>query len=291
MYIASRSLRMAFVGILLVTAAIYLTGNAQEEKATDTPAPSQIGTDIDISSDRDTFEYFLSTLGEKELGEVQAAYNEFAGTVSYGEQQATLFEKYLTYRESIASVQSPDGLSGIEYLKFIHEKMQQLQASAFSTQEQSKLFYEDNLAREMTIKKAELKALGVDDQTFHDLWQDTLNTLPPDMKESYQNAELLGNINSLASLNEDEKSYRLTALVGEEAASRIQVLEQEERAFHASVQTYLQARETLLNDNSYSDAERLQAITDLRSSHFSSDNHRRVQGLESLDDTEKNRAL
>ncbi|WP_199181467.1 lipase secretion chaperone [Enterovibrio norvegicus] len=291
MYLASRSLRMAFAGILLVSTAIYLTGNAQEENATDTPAPSQIGTDIDISSDRDTFEYFLSTLGEKELGEVQEAYNEFAETVSYGEQQATLFEKYLTYRESIASVSSPDGLTDIEYLRFIHEKMQQLQANAFSSQEQSRLFYEENLAREMTIKKAELQALGVDDQTYQDLWQQTLNTLPPDMKESYQNAELLGHINNLASLDSDEKSYRLTELVGEDAASRIHALEQEENAFDASVQAYLKERETLLNDNSYSEDERLQAIADLRSNHFSSDNHRRVRGLENLDDEEKNRAL
>ncbi|SFO82884.1 Lipase chaperone LimK [Enterovibrio norvegicus DSM 15893] len=291
MYLASRSLGIAFGGLLIVFVAIYMTSTAQQEKATDTPVSSQIGTDIDISSDRDTFEYFLSTLGEKELAEIQGSYQKFADTVSYGEKQEVLFQKYLRYKESIVSVPPPDGLTGIEYLKFIHEKMQQLQADAFSSREQNSLFYQENLAREMTIKKAELQALGVDDETYQDLWQQALNTLPPDMKESYQNAELLGNINNLASLDSDEKSYRLTDLVGEDAANRIHALEQEENAFDASVQAYLKERETLLNDNSYSEDERLQAIADLRSNHFSSDNHRRVQGLENLDDEKKNRAL
>ncbi|NGN99813.1 hypothetical protein G5S52_19890 [Grimontia sp. S25] len=277
---------LIIAGILLF-AALYLFSGSTEQN-TVARAPSHEGTEVDISSDRDTFEYFLSTLGERDLAQITTDYEAFADTLSFGEKQKVLFEKYQAYRQSLVGISMPDGLSGLNYLTFIHEQTQKLQSEHFSDAERQRIFYEENLAREMTIKRMQLESMGLDRDAMNAQWQAELDQLPPDMKESYQNAALLGEMNALSALDDGEKNQRLNELVGEEATIRLQAFEQEEAEFNNQFQQYLTERQGLLEESYLSDTEREQALSALRESYFSDEERRRAAALERIHDDESN---
>ncbi|KXF80489.1 hypothetical protein ATN88_22155 [Enterovibrio coralii] len=239
-------------------------------------ARSHQGTSVDISSDRDTFEYFLSTLGERELNDVQRDYEAFADSVSYGENQKSLFAKYQAYRQSLDNISPSDSLSGIDYLYFIQDQIHLRQAELFTESEQNKLFYVENLARDMTIKRLELEALGLDENARAEQWQDELDKLPPDMKESYQNAALISQIGALDNMSASDYDSALDQLVGTEAASRIRAYEQEEEAFEQNLAAYFAEKHAFSPTSSPS---QLQALKD---KYFSADQQRRVTALENV---------
>lgn len=277
---------LIIAGILLF-AALYLFSGSTEQN-TVARAPSHEGTEVDISSDRDTFEYFLSTLGERDLAQITTDYEAFADTLSFGEKQKVLFEKYQAYRQSLVGISMPEGLSGLNYLTFVHEQTQKLQSEHFSDAERQRIFYEENLAREMTIKRMQLESMGLDRDAMNAQWQAELDQLPPDMKESYQNAALLGEMNALSALDDGEKNQRLNELLGEEATIRLQAFEQEEAEFNNQFQQYLTERQSLLEESYLSDTEREQALSALRESYFSDEERRRAAALERIHDDESN---
>lgn len=277
---------LIIAGILLF-AALYLFSGSTEQN-TVARAPSHEGTEVDISSDRDTFEYFLSTLGERDLAQITTDYEAFADTLSFGEKQKVLFEKYQAYRQSLVGISMPEGLSGLNYLTFVHEQTQKLQSEHFSDAERQRIFYEENLAREMTIKRMQLESMGLDRDAMNAQWQAELDQLPPDMKESYQNAALLGEMNALSALDDGEKNQRLNELLGEEATLRLQAFEQEEVEFNNQFQQYLTERQSLLEESYLSDTEREQALSALRESYFSDEERRRAAALERIHDDESN---
>ncbi|CZF86155.1 lipase secretion chaperone [Grimontia marina] len=271
-------------GLLFLAMFYFYPGNSEE--TANRQAPSHEGTEVDISSDRDTFEYFLSTLGEHDLAQVTQDYENFANTLSFGEKQKVLFEKYQAYRQSLTHVSLPHGMTGLDYLTFINEQMQKLQSEHFSDSERKRFFYVENLAREMTIKRMQMEALGLDRDAINTQWQAELDLLPPDMKESYQNAALLGEINTLSSLEQSDKYQRLNELVGEEATSRLQAFEQEEAKFDNQFQKYLTERQNLIQESHLSDPERQQALSALRESYFTDTERRRAEALERIHDDE-----
>ncbi|USH04558.1 hypothetical protein K6Q96_22815 [Grimontia kaedaensis] len=269
-------------GFLLLAVLYIYTGNSEE--TANRQAPSHEGTEVDISSDRDTFEYFLSTLGERDLAQITQDYENFADTISFGEKQKVLFEKYQAYRQSLTLISLPNDMTRLGYLTFINEQMQKLQVEHFSDAERQRIFYGENLAREMTIKRMELEALGLDKEAMNAQWKAELDQLPPDMKESYQNAALLGEMNALSALDDSEKYHQLNELVGEEAVSRLRAFELEEAKFDTQFQQYLTERQHLLDESYLSDTEREQALGALRESYFTDEERRRAEALERIHD-------
>ncbi|PKF49642.1 lipase secretion chaperone [Enterovibrio nigricans] len=261
------------VGILL---AVVLYLMLDDEDKPITQARSHQGTSVDTSSHRDTFEYFLSTLGERNINDVQHAYNTFADSVSYGENQKPLFEKYQAYRRALDSLNAPDSLSGLDYLYFVQTQVTQLQAALFDDQERAQLFYEENLAREMAIKRMELEALNIDDKAMQQQWQDELDKLTPDMKASYQNAALIGQINHVMTSDDEQNRIQLNELVGEEAAARIKAFEQEEAKFEQNLSAYFAEKSQRANPMSGSD------LKSLKDKYFTREQQRRVNALENM---------
>ncbi|CZF82826.1 Lipase chaperone [Grimontia celer] len=275
---------VVIAGVLFLAALYFYPGNGGNTAKLQ--APSHEGTEVDISSDRDTFEYFLSTLGERDLAQITEDYEAFADTLSFGEKQKAQFEKYQAYRQSLARIPMPNGVSGLNYLTSIHEQMLKLQSEHFADAERKRIFYEENLAREMTIKRMRLEALGLEQDAMNAQWQAELDQLTPDMKESYQNAALLGEMNTLSTLEAGEKYQQLNELVGEEAMLRLQALEQEEAKFDTQFQQYLTERQHLLDESYLSDTEREQALGALRESYFTDEERRRAEALERIHDDE-----
>ncbi|MDD1794020.1 hypothetical protein L4D06_13110 [Enterovibrio makurazakiensis] len=262
--------------------AVFVSVYSKDENEEQSQVRSHQGTDVDISSDRDTFEYFLSTLGEQNLAQLNESYTDFADTMSFGERQKILFEKYQAYRQSLALITPPQSLSGIDYLQYIHHQSLSMQSEHFSEEEQKRLFYEQNLTREMAIKRLEIELLGLDEDSYQAQWQSELDQLTPDMKESYQNAALIGQLSTALSLDDKTKSERIRDLVGEEAASRLEALETQEAAFKQTFQQYLAQRSEILQKATLSKDEQDQALATLKHSHFDLEDFRRVEALETL---------
>ncbi|OEE61782.1 lipase secretion chaperone [Enterovibrio norvegicus] len=271
---------------LVFAAFVYLYANDENEDQAQ--IRSHLGTDVDISSDRDTFEYFLSTLGEQDLVQVNDAYSHFSETMSFGERQKALFDKYQAYRQSLSLIAAPTSLSGIEYLLHVHYQSLSIQSLHFSEEEQKRLFYEQNLTSEMAIKRLELELMGLDEESYQAQWQSELDQLPPDMKESYQNAALISNLNTLSQQDGEMNIDKIRALVGDDAAQRLHELDVQETAFHQTFQRYLTERGDILDQEFGSDAERDSALTALINTHFSPEDQRRVKALQTLDSEENN---
>lgn len=92
--------------------------------------------------------------------------------------------------------------------------MKTLQSAHFTEGEQQRLFYEENLTREMAIRKLELDDLGLDPESKQALWQAELDRLPPDRKDSYRNAALISHLNTLKNNDEPESHSQVVALIG-----------------------------------------------------------------------------
>ncbi|WP_028023962.1 lipase secretion chaperone [Enterovibrio calviensis] len=274
-------LLLLVVGIIFAVLVLVYSDDEGEEQA---QVQSHLGTEVDISSDRDTFEYFLSTLGEQNLAQLNESYAEFSATLSFGERQKVLFEKYQAYRQSLALITPPQSLSGIDYLQYIHLQSLLMQSEHFSEEEQKRLFYEQNLTRELAIKRLEIALLGLDEDSYQAQWQAELDQLTPDMKESYENAALVGQLNRVFSLDDTTKSEQIRNLVGEEAAIRLEALEAEEAAFKQTFEQYLVERGDILQQSSASRYEQDQALAALRQTHFSPEDIRRVEALEIIND-------
>ncbi len=266
---------------VLFAATVYLL---EGKPSPSTPnVQSQQGTQVDIASDRDTFEYFLSTLGERSLDDIQVQYARFANTLSFGEQQQALFEKYQNYRQALGELPTPSYEEiNVDLLTTLHRQMKALQAAHFTEDEQQRLFYEENLTREMAIRKLELDDSGLDPESKQALWQAELDRLPPNTKESYRNAALINHLNTLKNREEPASHSQVVALIGEEAALRLQAYEQEEAAFQQGYSSYLIERETLLGQDHLTEHEREDALQTLRKSYFGEDQHRRVEALDAM---------
>ncbi|WP_407333481.1 lipase secretion chaperone [Enterovibrio sp. 27052020O] len=286
MRISFTSYKIILLIVVGLIFAVFMHGYTVHEEEGQAQVRSHLGTDVDISSDRDTFEYFLSTLGEQDLAQVNQDYVEFADTLSFGEQQKILFEKYQVYRDALSQVAPPDSLDGIDYLHYIHHQSMALQSQHFTVDEQKRLFYEQNLTREMAIKRLALELLALDEDSYQAQWQAELDQLPPDMKESYQNAALIGQLNTIQSSNDESKTDQIRALIGEEAAQRLEIFDAQEATFNQTFQDYLVARQALLRQTFHSENEQTVALTALKATHFAAEDIRRVEALENLNDEE-----
>ncbi len=72
--------------------------------------------------------------------------------------------------------------------------------------------------------------------------------------------------------------------MGSEAAERLMTLDQKRADFDQQFDSYLVARADILNNASFNDAEKVQAINDLREPLFDKNQWRRIEALERIHD-------
>ncbi|MGF1868789.1 lipase secretion chaperone [Photobacterium indicum] len=261
---------------------------------TSMPAPSAIkatsqnDTNIDVDSNRDTFEYFLSGLGEKDIDTLKKNFAEFNEqqnpTVKIDE---ALFQQYIDYKAALFALErtTSNGATSVNSQLFaIHQQLLEIQRQFFTPEQQQALFGEENQLRELALKQQELKHQAQSPADYQQLWQDELNQFPLNLQESYRNASLLNRLKLTKDMDAQSQFLIREELVGSEAAMRLTNLDQQRESFKQQVDKYLIEREQiLLNTNSNQD-EKLLAIQTLRELTFESDQYRRIQALESIHD-------
>ncbi|MEH6534452.1 MAG: lipase secretion chaperone [Photobacterium frigidiphilum] len=249
---------------------------------------SQNDTNIDVDSNRDTFEYFLSGLGEKDIDTLKknfTAFNEQQNrTVKIDE---ALFQQYIDYKAALFTLErttSNGEISVNSQLLATHQQLLAIQRQFFTPEQQQALFGEENQLRELALKQQELKHQAQSPADYQQLWQDELDQLPPNLQESYRNASLLNRLALTKNMDAQSQFLIRGELVGSEATMRLTNLDQQRGNFKQQVDKYLVEREKILLNEHNSQDNKLFAIQTLRELSFESSQYRRIQALENIHD-------
>ena len=244
---------------------------------------SQLDTQIDNASERDTFEYFISGLVDNDTDTIEQRFEHYSQQRDGSEQlEPELFEKYMRYKAALATLKRNGG----EATDFqgLHQQILLMQSEFFTADEQERLFGEENLLRELALTKKAIKESAQTPEEYQQRWENELNQLSPELQNSFRNATVLTALNDTNAMDTQSQYIAREALVGSEAAERLMTLDQKRADFDQQFDSYLVARADILNNASFNDAEKVQAINDLREPLFDKNQWRRIEALERIHD-------
>ncbi|WP_191117252.1 lipase secretion chaperone [Vibrio campbellii] len=251
-------------------------------------AKSQQDATVDLSSQKDFFEYSLSSLGEKDLEAIKA-------TVNAGESQknalgisSELFDTYLAYKEALSKLEPLEGGSlSLQELKRLDDAILAMQRTFFTDEQIAQLFDEENRLRQLAIDKLAIQAAKLDANTHQQMLEETLAAQPEYIQQSERNNALVLQLNQASGMDAQEKYLTRVDLVGEEGAQRLQALDDKRAAFNTSLDDYLKKRAEILNNDFLGKEEKKLEIAGLREQSFEEKQWRRIEALERIHDSEQ----
>lgn len=251
-------------------------------------AKSQQDTTVDLSSQKDFFEYSLSSLGEQDLEAIKA-------TVNAGELQknalgisSELFDTYLAYKEALSKLEPFEGGSlSLQELKRLDDAILAMQRTFFTDEQIAQLFDEENRLRQLAIDKLAIQAAKLDANTHQQMLEETLAAQPEYIQQSERNNALVLQLNQASGMDAQEKYLTRVDLVGEEGAQRLQALDDKRAAFNTSLDDYLKKRAEILNNDFLGKEEKKLEIAGLREQSFEEKQWRRIEALERIHDSEQ----
>lgn len=286
-----KKIALTFLILIVVAGAIFFYVRSTPDSIP-LKAGSQQDTSVDTDSSRDTFEYFLSGLGETDMENLQRNFQAFNQQQPGVDQiNEDLFQQYIDYKNYLQTLENGLNEEGLEQYSLaredllrLHEKLLAAQLKFFTPEQQQELFGEENRLRELTLKKLELKQQVQSQEEFDQLWQQELS---PEELESYNNASLIGKLNQTRDMDEQEQFITRETLVGTEAAERLAELDRKRADFNSKLDDYFVQRQQILSDSSSNEQDRNLAIKDLRYMTFTPSQLRRIKALESIHDSEQ----
>ncbi|OBT29040.1 lipase secretion chaperone [Vibrio splendidus] len=278
---------------LMSTAAVFLyvpaktdnlNSNNKQQNASSLKVTSQQDTEIDNASAKDMMEYFVSGNTELTLEDIRdnvAKHHEQSQVTIVDE---ALFAKYLEYKSALTTLDVQFDTTSIsaEDLRALNQALLDLQSQFFSESEISILFTHDNRMREIALEKLLLKQEGLDESEYQQRLESYLSEQPDYVQTSHQNQVLLPQLSSSEGLDEQGKYLKRNELVGEEAAQRLEALDQQRSDFEGALEIYFVERSDILNDSALSDIEQKETIAQLREAHFQPQQLRRVEAIERI---------
>ncbi|MCG7588088.1 lipase secretion chaperone [Photobacterium sp. OFAV2-7] len=279
---------LAFVCIIVTASAVYYSRIPTSDEPMIQVA-SQLDTKVDKDSSRDTFEYFLSGLGEANLDTLKHNFE------NYNEEQASaykldedLFQRFINYRATLEHIDSNtvDKLD-IGTLQQLIDQIKSIQLQFFTPQEQQLLFAEENQLREFALKQIEIHLHTQSAEEATIIWEQEIDHLSPNLQLSYHNASLLGQLQKTKEMTDQERYLANQELVGTEAANRLEKLAIDRAEFEETVNSYLQQRDEILANSLLTIEEQQSEVALLRNKMFNEKQVRRVQALESISDEQK----
>ncbi|MGR5158061.1 lipase secretion chaperone [Vibrio owensii] len=271
---------------LISVGAVYLF---QPQSAQPIKAHSQQDTTVDLSSQKDFFEYSLSSLGEQSLEEIKA-------NVKAGESQsnslgisAELFETYLAYKEALSKLEPFEGNSlSLMDLEQLNNAILSMQSEFFTDEQIAQLFGEENRLRQLAIDKLAIQETELDADSQQQMLEENLASQPEYIQQSERNNALVIELNQTSEMSAQEKYLARVDLVGEEGAERLQALDEQRASFNASLNDYLEKRSEIINNDFLGEEEKKTEIAGLRQQSFEQNQWRRVEALERIHDSEAN---
>lgn len=267
--------------LVVIAAGLFSVFDADDHDSV--KVSSQLDTQIDNASERDTFEYFISGLVDNDTDTIEQRFERYSQQRDGSEQlEPELFEKYMRYKAALAALKR----NGDEATDFqdLHQQILLMQSEFFTADEQERLFGEENLLRELALTKKAIKESAQTPEEYQQRWENELNQLSPELQNSFRNATVLTALNDTNAMDTQSQYIAREALVGSEAAERLMTLDQKRADFDQQFDSYLVARADILNNASFNDAEKAQAINDLREPLFDKNQWRRIEALERIHD-------
>ncbi|WP_045495402.1 lipase secretion chaperone [Vibrio hyugaensis] len=271
---------------LISVRAVYLY---QPQSVQPIKAHSQQDTTVDLSSQKDFFEYSLSSLGEQSLEEIKT-------NVKAGESQsnslgisAELFETYLAYKEALSKLEPFEGNSlSLMELEQLNNAILSMQSEFFTDEQIAQLFDEENRLRQLAIDKLAIRETQLDSDSQQQMLEENLASQPDYIQQSERNNALVIELNQTSEMSAQEKYLARVDLVGEEGAERLQALDEQRASFNASLNDYLEKRAEIINNDFLGEDEKKTEIAGLREQSFEQNQWRRVEALERIHDSEAN---
>ncbi|EGQ8002699.1 lipase secretion chaperone [Vibrio parahaemolyticus] len=263
-------------------ASLYVSDSPQSKMA-----QSQHDTTIDLSSQKDFFEYSLSGLGEHSLEEIQENVEESISQQNSLGIDVELFQTYLAYKRALSKLEPlEDTTLSLNQLQRLNEAILNLQLEYFNDQQISQLFDEENRLRQLAIEKLVIKTYEQDSDSQQLLLNQALSEQPEYIQQSERNNALTRQLDQTALLSSQDKYLARVALVGEEGAQRLQKLDEQRAAFETELTNYLEKRADILDDEFLDSEQKQLEIANLRKQSFETTQWRRIEALERIHDSQ-----
>lgn len=245
---------------------------------------------------RQTFDYFLSAIGEEDLTTIIArirAHIRHKLPAKAAAQAEKLLESYISYRDGLGRLPQVAGDPSLNIAAIRQQKLdvQNLRSQYFDREVITAFFGDEDAYDSYTLGRIEVmqdKSLSATEKAKRTAA--LLEQLPPDMKES---VKTLNQYQELQALEKDWKGrsgspQELRAIreqiVGPEAATRLEALDHERSEWDAKMTGYLQERETILKNPALSEQDRQQQVQTIRQQRFNQQEQVRVDALERIHD-------
>ncbi|USP40827.1 lipase secretion chaperone [Acinetobacter sp. XS-4] len=232
------------------------------------------------SQTRDCFEYFITQYGENDLEQIKNHFGKFVQG-QYLEparsQIMDLWARYLKYREQLAQIQTPSAKQQDKnYFQKIFNSIQDIRKRFFSTSEIEGLFSSEDIYQNYTLDRMQI----LEDSSLSEIekarkLKERFEELPEDWQQNLQELSKLDDLHTLTKQikarkgSAEELRQMRTALVGAEAAQRLETLDTQRNAWQQKVTSYLDGRDEIIKSN-MSDSAKNQAIQQLRQQQFNS---------------------
>ncbi|MDN2651787.1 lipase secretion chaperone [Vibrio parahaemolyticus] len=263
-------------------ASLYVSDSPQSKMA-----QSQHDTAIDLSSQKDFFEYSLSGLGEHSLEEIQENIEESISQQNSLGIDVELFQTYLAYKRALSKLEPlEDTTLSLNQLQRLNEAILNLQLEYFNDQQISQLFDEENRLRQLAIEKLAIKTYEQDSDSQQLLLNQALSEQPEYIQQSERNNALTRQLDQTALLSSQDKYLARVELVGEEGAQRLQTLDEQRATFETELTNYLEKRADILNDEFLDSEQKQLEIANLRKQSFETTQWRRIEALERIHDSQ-----
>ncbi|EOV9241215.1 lipase secretion chaperone [Vibrio parahaemolyticus] len=263
-------------------ASLYVSDSPQSKMA-----QSQHDTAIDLSSQKDFFEYSLSGLGEHSLEEIQENIEESISQQNSLGIDVELFQSYLAYKRALSKLEPlEDTTLSLNQLQRLNEAILNLQLEYFNDQQISQLFDEENRLRQLAIEKLVIKTYEQDSDSQQLLLNQALSEQPEYIQQSERNNALTRQLDQTALLSSQDKYLARVELVGEEGAQRLQKLDEQRATFEIELTNYLEKRADILDDEFLGREQKQLEIANLRKQSFETTQWRRIEALERIHDSQ-----
>ncbi|ELA7155189.1 lipase secretion chaperone [Vibrio parahaemolyticus] len=263
-------------------ASLYVSDSPQSKMA-----QSQHDTTIDLSSQKDFFEYSLSGLGEHSLEEIQENVEESISQQNSLGIDVELFQTYLAYKRALSKLELlEDTTLSLNQLQRLNEAILNLQLEYFNDQQISQLFDEENRLRQLAIEKLAIKTYEQDSDSQQLLLNQALSEQPEYIQQSERNNALTRQLDQTALLSSQDKYLARVELVGEDGAQRLQTLDEQRATFETELTNYLEKRADILDDEFLGREQKQLEIANLRKQSFEATQWRRIEALERIHDSQ-----
>ncbi|HCG7307792.1 TPA: lipase secretion chaperone [Vibrio parahaemolyticus] len=282
---------MKKVALIAVPILLLLGVGAASLYVSDSPQPkmaqSQHDTTIDLSSQKDFFEFSLSSLGEHSLEEIQENIEESISQQNSLGIDVELFQTYLAYKRALSKLEPlEDTTLSLNQLQRLNEAILNLQLEYFNDQQISQLFDEENRLRQLAIEKLVIKTYEQDSDSQQLLLNQALSEQPEYIQQSERNNALTRQLDQTALLSSQDKYLARVELVGEEGAQRLQKLDEQRATFEIELTNYLEKRADILDDEFLGREQKQLEIANLRKQSFETTQWRRIEALERIHDSQ-----